>query len=384
MGQEHLAGTEEITHHAHSIHERALDDKKRTSQLLPRLFRVGIDKIDDAFDQRVLKTLLHCSRAPSLLRLLFLGAPIPRRFQPFCKIHQSLGGIGAAIQQHILHHREELRFDLLVDLEHPRIHDRHIEASLDRMVEEGRVHRLTDGIIPTEGEGDITESSARLGTRKRCLDLTHRLNEVNGVVVVFLNAGRNREDIGIENDVLRIESNLVDKKSVGTATNPDFILLGGGLTLLVKGHDNDRRPVALGQASPLEKGLLTILEADGIQHTLALEALHPLLQHRPLGTVDHDRHTTDLGVGRKEVQEGHHDLLAVEHSFVDIHIEDIGPALDLLACHRKGRLIIPRNDQLREPRRSGDIRPLTNHHEGAPLLNSKRFETAQSSRRRRV
>ena len=201
---------------------------------------------------------------------------------------------------------------------------------------------------------------------------------------MLLDAGCNREDIRIEDNVLGIESDLVHEKTVGAGADPDLVVLGGCLPLLVEGHDDHRRTVAPGQLCPLKKGLLSILQTDGIQDAFSLKALHPLLQHRPLGAIDHDRYPADLGVGCEQIQEGHHHFFAVEHSFVDVHIEDIGSALDLLTRHRKGRLIISGNDELRETGRSGDIRPLADHHEGAALLNGERLKSAQTCRMRRV
>ena len=246
------------------------------------------------------------------------------------------------------------------------------------MEQEGRVHGLADGIVPPERKRDIGETSTSLGTGQGLLDLPHGLDEVDGVVVVLLDAGGDRQDVRVEDDVLGIKADLVHQKPVRAGADADLVLLGGGLPLLVEGHDDHCGAVALGETGTLQEGLLSILEADRVQHALALEALHPLLQHRPLGAVDHDRHATDLGIGREEIQEGLHDRLTVEHPLVDVHVEDIGPALNLLARHREGGLVIARDDELREARRSGDIRPLADHHEGTPLPDREGLQTTQA------
>ena len=188
---------------------------------------------------------------------------------------------------------------------------------------------------------------------------------------MLLDAGGNRQDIGIEDDVFGIKSDLIHQQTVGAGADADLLILGGCLSLLVKGHDDHGSTVALGQTGALQEGLLAILEADGVEDAFPLNALHPLLKNRPLGAVDHDRNAADLRVGHQQMKEGLHDHLAVEHPLIDIHIEDIGTAFDLLARHRQGRLVITGNDELREPGRTGDIGPLADHHKGTSLPDSQ-------------
>ena len=240
------------------------------------------------------------------------------------------------------------------------------------------MHRLAHRVIATEGEGDVAKSPAGLRSGKSRLDLTHGLDEVDGVVVVLLDAGGDGEDIGIKDDVLGVEADLIHQQSVGTGADADLVLLGGGLTLFVKGHDDDGRTVTLGESGALEEGLLSILEADRVEDTLALETLHSLLKDRPLGAVDHDRHAADLWIRGKKVQEGLHHRFTVEHSLVDVHIEDICTALDLLSCYRECGFVVARDDELGESGRARDVGPLAHHHEGASFLNGQRLKSAQA------
>ena len=46
----------------------------------------------------------------------------------------------------------QLGLDRVVDVELPRIDDRHVEAGGDGVVEEHRVHRPADGLVAAEGE----------------------------------------------------------------------------------------------------------------------------------------------------------------------------------------------------------------------------------------
>ena len=246
------------------------------------------------------------------------------------------------------------------------------------MIEESGVHRLTHRVITAEGEGDVAESPASLGAGEGSLDLSDCLDEVDGVVVVLLDPGGDRQDIRVEDDVLGVESDLVHEQAVGAGADAHLVLLGSGLTLLVEGHDNHCGAVALGEPRALQEGLLSILEADGVEDGFTLEALDSLFEDRPLGTVDHDRYTTDLRICGKQVQKGLHDRFAIEHPLVDVHIEDIGTALDLLARHREGRLVIAGDDELRKLRRTGDVSPFTDHHEGASFPDDEGLKSAEA------
>src|ERR1039458_7260680 len=54
----------EIADDAHAGHERAFDDEKRPDIFLPRFFNVGINKIRDAFYQRMAEAFLDRAFAP--------------------------------------------------------------------------------------------------------------------------------------------------------------------------------------------------------------------------------------------------------------------------------------------------------------------------------
>ena len=50
-------------------------------------------------------------------------------------LDEALGGVGAAIEQHVLDELLQLRLDLLVDLEHAGVDDAHVHAGLDGVIE---------------------------------------------------------------------------------------------------------------------------------------------------------------------------------------------------------------------------------------------------------
>ena len=113
------------------------------------------------------------------------------------------------------------------------------------------------------------------------LDPPRRLDIGAGIVVVLLDAGCDREDVGIKDDVFRREAGLFGQEAVGALADREFALDRVGLPLLVEGHDDDGGAVAADFAGVVEKGPLAFLQADRVDHRLALHAFQPGLDHRP-------------------------------------------------------------------------------------------------------
>ena len=128
----------------------------------------------------------------------------------------------------------------------------------------------------------------------------------------------------------------------------------------------DGGAVAADEARVAPERLLALLQADRVHDGLALQALQPRLDHVPLRAVEHDRQLRDVRLGREEVQEARHRGFAVQHPLVHVHVEDVRAALDLLARHGERALVVAREDELRELRRPGDVRPLADERERLP------------------
>ena len=146
LRQKHLPCAEKIADNVHACHQRPLDDLKRFAVLLPGLFHVCFDVLDNALDQRVREPFLDRSPAPSMLLssdLVLLSDRLGKRDQP-------LGGVRPSIQQHILHQLEKVFGNLLVHGQLPGVDDPHVQTGLDGVVQKGRVHCLTYDVVPTE------------------------------------------------------------------------------------------------------------------------------------------------------------------------------------------------------------------------------------------
>ncbi len=80
--------------------------------------------------------------------------------------------------------------------------------------------------------------------RQVLADAARRLDEVDAVVVVLLDAGRDREDVRIEDDVFRREADLVDEDVIGARADLGLALERIGLALFVEGHHHHGRAIA--------------------------------------------------------------------------------------------------------------------------------------------
>ena len=83
------------------------------------------------------------------------------------------------------------------------------------MVEKRGVHGLAHGLVAAEGEGDIADAARETRQRETRVQLAHGFDEGDAVVVVLLDAGGDGEDVRIEDDVSRIETDFVDEDAVG-------------------------------------------------------------------------------------------------------------------------------------------------------------------------
>ena len=200
---------------------------------------------------------------------------------------------------------------------------------------------------------------------------------------MLLDAGCDREHVRVEHDVLRREADLVDEQPVRALADRDLALDRLRLALLVECHHDDARAVAVDGARLLEERLLALLEAERVDDALALHALQAGLEHRPARAVHHDRQPRDLRLGRDEVQERRHRLLAFEQVGVHVHVDEVRAATHLLERDVERLLEVAALDQPPEARRSGHVRPLADHHEVRVRPDRERLQTAEPRHARR-
>src|SRR5581483_491493 len=147
---------------------------------------------------------------------------------------------------------------------------------------------------------EVGDAAARLHTRAALFDEWQRRDERLRELRVLLYPGRDGPDVGVEDDVLGREADLVDEELVRALADRDLAFDRLRLALLVEGHDDDAGAVAQHGARLVEERLLALLEAERVDDAFALQALEPGFEHCPARAVDHDRQPRDLRLGGDE------------------------------------------------------------------------------------
>ena len=149
LGQEHFSRAEEIPDDLHAVHQRAFNHEESALVFGERLLRIGVHEIHNALDERVLEAVLDGAFAPGEIGSRG-GAAAGFRFDRVREIDEPLGGIVAAVEEHVFNEIAKVGRDFLVNSEHAGIDDPHVESRLDRVIEKRRVHRLAHGVIAAE------------------------------------------------------------------------------------------------------------------------------------------------------------------------------------------------------------------------------------------
>src|SRR5215213_3438017 len=372
LRQKHLARPEQVPDHVHPVHEGTFYDVQRTLGLLPRLLCVLLHELGYTLDERVLEPPIDRPAPPFLILLVYLRV-VPIAIL-LCQGEQPLGRVGAAIEDNVFDGLPQIFVYLVVDRELACVHDAHGQAGLDSVVQEDGVNGLPHGVVTPEGERDVGDTARGPGVGKAPGDLPHRLDEVDAVVVVLLDAGGDGEHVGVEDDVLWREAHLFREDPVSTAADLDLPLYRVSLARLVEGHDDHRRAVALHHPGLPDELLLALFQAYGVHDGLALHALQPRLDDGAPGRVDHDGHPRDIRLGGHEVEEPDHRFLTVEHPLVHVDVYDLGPVLDLLARHVQGRLVVVVQNKVLEARGASDVGPLADVDEQGISADVARFQ----------
>ena len=371
LRQEHLSFAEQVAHRLHATHQRAFDDLQAGGIVLPGILDVLLHMVGHALHQGMREPFLDVEAPPGVGLRRVGRIPLLDRLGIF---DEPVGGVGAAIEEHVLDPLQKVLVDILIDRQLARVDDPHVHAGLDGVVEERRVHRLADRLVAAEGEGDVADPPRHLHQRHRLLDPPRCLDEVQRIAVMFLDAGGHREDVGIEDDVFGRETGLFREQVVGPLADRHATFDVGGLPLLVEGHDDDGGAVAADRPRVPQERLLPLLEADGVDDALALDALEPGFQDLESRTVNHHGHAGDVGLAGEEREELRHHGGAVEHSLIDVDVDDVGAVLDLLPGNADGLLVAFLLDQAGEGPRAGDVRPLADHRETALRTEFEHFE----------
>ena len=290
LREEHATGSEEVADDAHSVHQRPLDHVQRPRRFLPRLFRVVLDEVDDPVHEGVLQTLADRLLAPAEIEL----PPCAGAAHTLGKLDEALGRVGPPIEDHVLDMFEQLGREILVDGELARVDDAHVEAGPDRVEQERRVHRLPHRVVAAEREAQVGDAAGGASAGAAFLDARQAVDERTCVVVVLLHAGRHRQHIRVEDDVLRREADVVHEEVVCPAADRDASLDVRRLALFVEGHDDHARAVVAHTSSLAEELRLALLQGDRVDDPLPGRHCSPASNtvHFELSTITGRRATS--------------------------------------------------------------------------------------------
>ncbi len=383
LRQEHLALAEEVADDIHAGHQRAFDHVQRPPAFgahgLPGFLGIGGDEFGDAVHQGVAEAFVDAAGAPGQF-----GAVVARRaLGGLGDLDQALASVRAPVQHHVLDAFAQAWLQVVVDTHHARVDDAHVQTGLDGVVQEDGVDGLAHRVVAAEAEGDVAHAARYLGARQVRLDPARGLDEVHRVVVVFLDAGGDGEDIGVEDDVLGREPHLVDQDAVGALADLDLALVGVGLALLVEGHHHGGGAIAAHQRGLAAEFGFAFLHGDAVDDALALDALQARFDDAPLGTVDHDRHARDLGLAGDQLEETLHGRGRIEHGLVHVDVDDLGAVFHLLARHRQRVLETAFQHHAREGLGAGDVGALADIDEEVAFADGHGLEACKPHGRRR-
>ena len=188
LRQEHAAVLEAIADHCHAAHQRPLDHLDRPRVGLSRLLGVGDDEVGDALDERVDETVVDGQRPP----LLCVDGHHRPGLDARGGLEQAVGRVGAAVQHEVLDDLAQIERDVVVQHQRGRVHDRHVEPGVDRVVEEHRVDRLAHGGMAAEREAQVREAARHERAGTGVVQQTGRLDERDPVAVVLRHARPDR------------------------------------------------------------------------------------------------------------------------------------------------------------------------------------------------
>ena len=210
-------------------------------------------------------------------------------------------------------------------------------------------------------------------------DVTTAFDKIHGVVVMLIDTGGNREDVGIKNDVLRSKTSLGDKQIVAALTDRLLLLQRVRLSGFVKGHHHDSSTIATTESGFLQKVCFAFLQADRVDDALALDILQATFKHLPFGRVDHDRDAADVRLRRDQTQKFLHRRQRVQHAFVHIDVDDLRTVFHLLQRNIQCLVVIVLANQARELARPGYVGAFADIHEQAVRADVERFQSTESA-----
>ena len=377
LRQKHLPLPKHPSHALHPFHQRSLNHTHSLAIYLNSLRNIFRQSLAPSFENRIPEPFSHRS---DCLHLDFRCRAGPRFFpgKHFRRlVYKPFRRLRIPVKYHILHALQQLRLDLVIDLQHGRVHDGHVETCLDGMVQESRMHGLAHSIVASERKRKVGHSAGSQSSRQVRLDPSHRLDKVHCISCVFPNPGTDGKYVHVEYYIFRRHSSFLSQKPVCPFAYFDLSIICGCLTLLVEGHDHHSRSQLSDLPGLCHEGLRTLLQTDGIHDALSLCVLQTGKNRLPVRRINHQGSLCHSRVIGYASDESFHLPCAVQHSVVHVYVYDRGPVLDLLCCNLQRLVIFAGSYESGELAGARHIGPLTDIREVVlPKVHPDSFQTA--------
>ena len=271
---------------------------------------------------------------------------------------------------------EQLRRDFVIDLEHTGVDDAQLQTSADGVVQKRRMHRLANPVVAAEGEGDVAYAATHAGIWQMLFDPARSTKKIDRIVVVLFDAGSDRKNVGVEDDVFGRKVELLCENGVGAPADLYAALEGVRLPLFVERHNHNGGAIFSQLPGKTSKLILPLFQTNRVYNTLALDVLEAGFDHTPLRGVDHDRDPCNVRLYHRQAKKALHRLLRIEHPFVHVDVDHLSPVFHLLAGYTQRFVKVAGFDELGELGGSGNIGPLADIHKVGFPGENKWFQPA--------
>ena len=140
------------------------------------------------------------------------------------------------------------------------------------MIEEHRVHSLTNRVIASEREAQVTYTARHVHLWHLLVNGATSLYECSSVVIMLWHTSCHSKYVRVENDILAREI-YIAKQLICPACHFHFSLVCVCLSFLVKEHNDRCSTHRVDISGFLQELLLTLFQRDRVDDALALNAL---------------------------------------------------------------------------------------------------------------
>ena len=104
------------------------------------------------------------------------------------------------------------------------------------------------------------------------LNVFNNVQKLNGIVIMFFNAGGDGENIGVKNNIFCWKAHFINQNPIGTLTNLKLAFSGISLTYFVKRHHDDGSAIAAHELGMFNKLINAFFHRNRVNNALALNA----------------------------------------------------------------------------------------------------------------